>query len=61
MRPEENIDDMSIVAATETLQRYILTLVPAWQNRPIMLQVALVPPVPTTVTRGANLTVLRRI
>ena len=41
VRPEENIDEMGIVAATETLKRYILTSVPAWQNRPIMLQVAL--------------------
>ena len=41
VRPEENIDDMGIVAATETLKRYILTLVPTWQNRPIMLQVTL--------------------
>ena len=41
VRPEENIDEMGIVAATETLKRYILTSVPAGQNRPIMLQVAL--------------------
>ena len=41
VRQEENRDEMGIVAAMETLKRYILTLVPAWQNRPIMLQVAL--------------------
>ena len=41
VRPEENIGDMGIVAATETLKRYILTLVAALQNRPIMLQVVL--------------------
>ena len=41
VRPEENIDDMGIVATTEALKRHILPLVPVWHDRPVMLQVAL--------------------
>ena len=39
--PEENIDDMGIVAATEALKKHILRLVPDWRDRPVMLQMAL--------------------
>ena len=41
VRPEENIDDMAIVAATEVLKRHILSLVPVWHDIPTMLLVAL--------------------
>ena len=37
VRPEENIDDMGSVAATEALKRQILSLVPAWHNRQVAL------------------------
>ena len=41
VRPEGNIDDMGIVAATEALKRHILSLFAVWHDRPMMLQVAL--------------------
>ena len=41
VHPEENIDDMGIVAATEALKKHILRSVPDWHDRPIMLQMGL--------------------
>ena len=41
VRPDESIDDMGLVAATKALKRHILSLVPAWHNRPVMLEIAL--------------------
>ena len=35
VRPEENIDDMGILAATEALKRHTLSLVPVWHWEPL--------------------------
>ena len=41
IRPEVDIQEMGIVAATEVHRRHILTMVPDWHNRPVILQLAL--------------------
>ena len=40
-RPEVDILEMRIVAATEAHRRHILTMVPDWHNRPVIEQLAL--------------------
>ena len=41
VRPEVNIREMGIVAATEAHRRHVLTMVPGWHNRPVTMQSAL--------------------
>ena len=40
-RPEVEILEMGIVAATKAHRRHILTIVPIWHNRPFIVQLAL--------------------
>ena len=40
VRPEVNILEMGIVAATESHRRHILTMVTEWHNRPVIMQLA---------------------